>query len=58
MADNISRYLDFPPGHLKPELGLGVEMNLKENGNRLIVEVELDILCLGRLNFPYERGER
>lgn len=58
MADNISRYLDFPPRNLKPELGLGVEMNLKENGNRLIVEVELDILCLGRLNFPYERGER
>lgn len=39
VADNISRYLDFPPRHLKPELGLGVHMNLKEKGNGVIVEV-------------------
>lgn len=52
MADNIARYLDFPPRHLKPELGLGVEMNLKEKGNGVILEVELGTMCFGRLNFP------
>lgn len=28
----ISRSLDSPPRHLKAELGLGVERNLKEKG--------------------------
>ena len=30
----ISRHLDFPPGHLKPELGLRVETNVKDKGEQ------------------------